>query len=113
MHQVLSVAPDGLPYMQIHPNCYSIIATLPELVYDEDHSEDIADGQDDHDYDSLSYGLMTLKPTIEKPKLINTQIPDQPGLPRVWAVTPEGQIKTDDILKSLAAKDLISKEPEA
>ena len=112
MHQMLSIAPDGIPYMQVHPNCYSLISTLPELIYDEDHIEDVADGQDDHDYDSLSYGLMTITPNTQKAKLVYTTGAAEDKPSDIWQVTPEGRIRTDDILKSLAQKDISSIEPE-
>jgi phage terminase large subunit len=41
IHNWLSMAPDGLPYMQIGENCRNLIKTIPEAMYDENSSEDI------------------------------------------------------------------------
>lgn len=113
MHQMLSLAPDGMPYMQAHVNCRNFIQTLPELVYDEDNPEDIDTDQDDHAYDSVSYGLMTLRPTFERSRLVNTQMPAAPSMPRVWTPNPQGEVPTGDILKQLATVNRLGVEPEA
>ncbi len=47
-HRGLSIAPDGRPFMLIHPNCKDLIRTLPGLVYDENNPEDINSDSDDH-----------------------------------------------------------------
>jgi hypothetical protein len=60
-HQYLSIAPDGEPYMRIRPTCKSLIETLPTLVYDDTNVEDLDSSGDDHDYDSVSLGLMTIR----------------------------------------------------
>jgi hypothetical protein len=60
-HQFLSDASDGTPYLQVHPKCKKLIETLPLLVYDEKNVEDIDSSGDDHAYDALSMGLMTLQ----------------------------------------------------
>lgn len=61
LHRWFSIAPDGLPYMQIASNCNNAIRTLPELVHDENKVEDVADGGEDHAGDSLRYQAMALK----------------------------------------------------
>lgn len=113
MHQMLSAAPDGLPYLQVHQNCTNLIRTLPELVYDEDNPEDIDTDQEDHAYDSVSYGLMTIRPQTGDPRLINTQPLVAPQQPKLWPVDPHGQIKTDDILGALSRPSHNNQEPEA
>jgi hypothetical protein len=60
-HQFLSDSTDGRPYLIIHPKCENLIRTLPELVYDEVNVEDVDSSGDDHDYDALSLGLMTIQ----------------------------------------------------
>jgi PBSX family phage terminase large subunit len=57
MHEALSIAPDGKPYLQIHTNCRNIIRTLPALPYDDKKPEEIDDNSEDHAFDSLTYGL--------------------------------------------------------
>lgn len=113
MHQMLSVAPDGIPYMQVHANCRNLIETLPKLIYSEDNPEDIDTDQDDHAYDSVSYGLMTLKPTFERSRLVNTQPLLPTSMPKTWAPQPDGQVPTGDILRALATNRNIGVEPEA
>lgn len=47
------------------PTCANAIRTIPSLVYDEGsviNIEDIAKGQDDHGYDAIRYGLMSIPP---------------------------------------------------
>ena len=60
-HQFLSQSADGRPYMLVHPKCENLIRTLPELVYDDVNVEDVDSSGDDHDYDALSLGLMTIQ----------------------------------------------------
>ena len=61
MHKWLSLAPDGLPYWQITSNCVNLIRTLPELVHDELHNEDVDSDSEDHAGDSTRYMLKALK----------------------------------------------------
>lgn len=60
MHQMLSIASDGFPYLILHPSMRNTIRSLPELVYDESNPEDINSESDDHAYDALSLGLLTV-----------------------------------------------------
>jgi phage terminase large subunit len=56
IHNWLSLAPDGEPYMIVADNCRNLIKTIPEAMYDEHNTEDVAaDWQDDHWYDALRY----------------------------------------------------------
>ena len=59
-HQNLAIAEDARPVMTVHPNCKNLIRTLPELVYSEISPEDVDTDGEDHAYDALSLGLMTL-----------------------------------------------------
>lgn len=62
IHNWLSIAPDGLPYMIIAENCRNLIKTIPEAMYDEHQQEDVdKNWQDDHWYDALSYMLAKVK----------------------------------------------------
>jgi phage terminase large subunit len=62
VHNWLSIAPDGLPYMIFTENCRNIIRTLPEATYDEHNIEDVdRNWRDDHWHDALSYLLSMLK----------------------------------------------------
>lgn len=61
MHRWLSIAPDGLPYLQVTSNCINAVRTIPELVHDENKVEDVDDSGEDHAGDSIRYPLMGLK----------------------------------------------------
>lgn len=57
LHEGLSEAPDGLPYLQVLDVCRNLIRTIPALPYSETKPEEIDDKSEDHAYDSLTYGL--------------------------------------------------------
>ena len=57
LHELLSEAPDGLPYLQVMHTCRDLIETLPALPYSDTKKEEIDDHSEDHWYDSLTYGL--------------------------------------------------------
>jgi PBSX family phage terminase large subunit len=61
VHDWLSIAPDGLPYLLITENCVDLINTLPQLVYDENNVEDVNTNGDDHWADALRYMLKHIK----------------------------------------------------
>lgn len=60
LHQWLSIAPDGLPYLQVSTDCPNFIKTFPRMIHDENKKEDVAEGQD-HAGDAVRYGMMGLK----------------------------------------------------
>lgn len=49
---------DGYPMFQVFDTCKHFIRTLPTLVYDQKHIEDIDTTQEDHIYDECRYVLM-------------------------------------------------------
>lgn len=61
IHNWLTIAPDGLPYMQIAANCLNAIRTVPELVHDENRIEDVDTEGEDHSPDALRYMAKALK----------------------------------------------------
>lgn len=61
VHDMLALAADGLPKLQFFSTCLSIIRTLPALPYDKHKVDDVDTDADDHDYDSLRYGVMKFK----------------------------------------------------
>lgn len=67
VHDMLSIAKDGLPKMQFFSTCLSLIRTLPSLPYDKHKVDDVDTKADDHDYDALRYGVMKFKqdPEVE------------------------------------------------
>lgn len=60
LHRYLSDAPDGTPYLLVHPSCREFITTVPELQYDESNVEDVAKADGDDAYDASTLGLVTL-----------------------------------------------------
>ena len=55
----LQMAPDGKPWLVIHPSCGYLIRTLPALVSDEHKPDDVDTTGDDHGADALRYGVMS------------------------------------------------------
>lgn len=41
MREYMGTAPDGLPWWQIDPSCKNLIRTIPDMIYDETHVEDM------------------------------------------------------------------------
>jgi hypothetical protein len=60
MHELLSLAPDGLPWLMFHENCRNAIRTIPTLFYDDNKTEEVNRNADDHDFDSITYALMVI-----------------------------------------------------
>jgi len=61
MRDWLSIAPDGLPYWQVTSNCKNLIRTLPELIHDDLHVEDVDTEGEDHSGDAMRYQFKHLK----------------------------------------------------
>lgn len=61
VHEFLAgVRDDGAPLLRVFSSCLNLIRTLPSLVYDPHHVEDVDTGGEDHAYDALRYGLMAV-----------------------------------------------------
>lgn len=58
VHSRLAMKEDDRPGLVVFNTCRNLIRTLPSLVYDTRHPEDIADGSEDHCFDALRYGLL-------------------------------------------------------
>jgi hypothetical protein len=58
-------APDGTvvrkPGMVVYSSCVNFIRTVPILIYDKRHVEDVDTTLEDHSYDSVRMGLMSLR----------------------------------------------------
>ena len=59
VREYLSDAEDCLPRLQIFSSCTNLIRTLPMLVYDQHHTEDVSGASEDHAPEALRYGLMS------------------------------------------------------
>ena len=57
-HYRLAFDGDGRPMFQVFDTCKHFIRTIPNLVYDDKHVEDIDTDQEDHIYDECRYVLM-------------------------------------------------------
>lgn len=69
VHHMFGIADDGLPRLQFFSSCISTIKTVPSLPYDKNRTDDVDTNADDHDYDTLRYGVMKFQskgaPTIK------------------------------------------------
>ena len=58
VHYHLAFDESGTPMLQMFNTCRNLIRTLPLLMYDEKHIEDVDTSMEDHAYDAIRYGLM-------------------------------------------------------
>lgn len=58
MRHFLAPAPDGMPWFVWHPSCTYAIRTIPALVSDKTHPEDVDTTGEDHAGDAHRYGFM-------------------------------------------------------
>jgi phage terminase large subunit len=66
--RMLGLLPDGRPGLLVYETCANLIRTLPALAYDKTHVEDVDTTQEDHAYDTLRYGLTTVRDKQEPRK---------------------------------------------
>ena len=68
VHYRLSFDDDGIPMFYCFDSCVNFIRTVPNLVYDEVHVEDVNTKQEDHIYDEFRYFCMNnpIAPRINK-----------------------------------------------
>ena len=73
VHHRLAFDKDGRPMLYVFDTCRHFIRTVPSLVYDETHVEDVDTDGEDHAYDMLRYVCMKnpIAPRIK----IRTEIP--------------------------------------
>jgi hypothetical protein len=106
-HQFLSNARDGRPNLYILERCRNLIRTLPELVYDEVDVELVDSEGEDHAYDSLGMGLVTIK---QKYKLLSGPVrPDIHGNEPGLMVTRAGKLYSPDFWEEFKHRDLNKK----
>lgn len=53
-----AIAPDGLPWLVVSPDCKYTIRTIPTLIIDKNDPEDINSRSEDHAADAKRYGVM-------------------------------------------------------
>lgn len=59
LREWLRTAPDGKPWLMVHPDCAYLARTLPSLVSDKNHPEDVDTDGEDHAADALRYWVMS------------------------------------------------------
>lgn len=69
VHYRLAFDDNGYPMMYVFNTCRQFIRTLPNLVYDTVHVEDIDTDTEDHDYDAARYFLMENPIAAREPKV--------------------------------------------
>lgn len=73
LHYRLAFDGEGMPLFQVFSTCKHFIRTIPALVYDERHVEDVNTEQEDHIYDMTRYVLMehpiSPRPTQPPPRI--------------------------------------------
>lgn len=73
LHYRLAFDGEGMPLFQVFSTCKHFIRTIPALVYDERHVEDVHTEQEDHIYDMTRYVLMehpiSPRPTQPPPRI--------------------------------------------
>lgn len=68
-HYRLAFDERGVPMFQVFNTCRHFIRTIPTLVYDQKHMEDIDTEQEDHIYDECRYVLMA-NPIAPRPNML-------------------------------------------
>lgn len=69
VHEKLAIDKDGKPKLIFFRTCTNTIRTLPDLPYDKIKTDDVDTKADDHDYDTLRYGVMAhATPKFEEPE---------------------------------------------
>ena len=82
MHYRLAFDNMGLPMMYIFKSCTNVIRTLPVLIYDEKHPEDVDTTMEDHLYDAIRYVCME-NPLNPRPIIPETPPAEDPL--NIWA----------------------------
>ena len=77
VHNRLAFDGEGRPMLQIFSTCKNCIRTLPALVYDSVHPEDVDTRGEDHIYDMLRYVLME-RPIAPPKPAPEALLPDDP-----------------------------------
>ncbi|MGM9937050.1 MAG: Terminase-like family protein, partial [Candidatus Ornithomonoglobus sp.] len=72
-HYRMAFDKNGIPMMYVFNTCKPFIRTIPNLVYDENHVEDIDTTLEDHDYDAMRYFFMANPIKPEEPKPLITR----------------------------------------
>lgn len=103
LHSMLQTSEDTTPYLLIHRSANYTIDTLPELVYDDNNPEDIDTDGEDHAYDALTGGLLTLSLDPRAGGAVKHHTPRQKlETKRTFVATDDGQYRPPDIMNAVA-----------
>lgn len=95
LREWLADAPDGKPWLMVHPDCTYLIRTLPSLVSDKHKPEDVDTDGEDHSADALRYFVMA-RPTpsgqVARPAMAEWSL----GWLKSKAVKPRGVLAGRD-----------------
>jgi hypothetical protein len=58
-HALLRPAPDGTPWLRVHPDCRYLIRSIAGAVSDDNDPDDVDTNTDDHALDAWRYGAMS------------------------------------------------------
>ena len=97
-HQFLAKAADGKPYLYILERCRNLIRTLPELVYDDTNVEDVDTTGEDHAWDALSLGLVTVRNRYNLLSGAVRSVREEKVTP---IIQPSGQMQSPDFFKEM------------
>ncbi|MFZ5975211.1 MAG: terminase large subunit domain-containing protein [Bacillota bacterium] len=84
LHYRLAFDREGKPMFQVFSTCKHFIRTIPTLVYDTKHVEDIDTNQEDHIYDECRYALME---RMIAPRMNVSQKPPEEDPLNLWVDT--------------------------
>jgi phage terminase large subunit len=72
-------APDGLPWLMIHPRCVTLIRTIPAAIRDKHDPDDIDTTCEDHPLDCCRYGVMGRPSPHIMRSIPSILLPDSPA----------------------------------
>ena len=78
LREWLRLAPDGKPWLMVHPDCAYLIRTLPSLLSDKGKPEDVDTDGEDHAADALRYFVMS-RPAPVSSTPVEAYHPDSVG----------------------------------
>lgn len=92
LHRYLANAPDGQPYMLVHPSCNDFITNIPKLQYDELNVEDVAKTEDmDDSYDASTLGLVSIGYAPQHSQILQQRVPSMQMYP-TWNTNQYGNV---------------------
>lgn len=102
VQEMLRPAPDGRPWLMIHPRCAYLTRTVPAAVRDKTEPEDIDTAGDDHALDALRYGAMSRR-RWTTPQYSTTPQPGTVGAIVAAMKAPEHRVLGESSVKGRAA----------